>query len=100
MDRGTWAALIIAGASVATSAWFHFTPLGTVRYACALLFPLAVIAWPAAFESAYRRDRSGPSTGGEGPVPAGMVRVVAWLLLLTMIAARHVAIYHGVQQRL
>jgi hypothetical protein len=88
VDRVTVAALLFAGVSVlATSV----SGDGSVaaRHACMLLLPLAVIAFPEAIEAGYRHSRRGFAHGGEGPTPAIVIRVVAWGLLIVLVAAHH-----------
>lgn len=58
-----------------------------VRHACLLLLPLAVIAFPEAIEAGYRRSWRGIGHGDDGPVPATMIRIVAWGLLIILVVA-------------
>ena len=89
MDRMTVAALIFASVSVLATAVRNDNAEASVRHACMLLLPLAAIAFPEAMEAGYRRSWRGRAHGGEVPTPAIIIRVVAWALLIVLVAAHH-----------
>jgi len=95
LDRVTILALVVAAGSMAVSAIFHGSSEFTVRHGLGLLFPLAVIAWPEILDRAFRHSRHGFSHGGEGPAPSAVIRVVAWVLLVTMVTAYHAMAFSG-----
>jgi hypothetical protein len=61
----------------------------SARHAGMLLLPLAAIAFPEAMDAGYRRSCRGIAHGGEGPTPAILVRIAAWVLLVVSVAAHH-----------
>jgi hypothetical protein len=89
MDRMTVASLLFAGASVLASAVHNGNVATSARHACALILPLAVIAFPEAIDAGYRRSFRGSAHGGEGPTPAILIRVAAVCLLIVFVAVHH-----------
>jgi hypothetical protein len=89
VERVIVAALLFAGASVLASAIHNGNATMAARHACALLLPLAVIAFPEAIEAGYRRSFRGSAHGGEGPTPAIVIRVAAWCLLIVLVVIHH-----------
>jgi hypothetical protein len=89
VDLVTLAAILVAGVSLAASALLYDSLAMTFRFGCALLVPLAAIAFPEVLDAMFRRSRSGFSHGGEGPTPPLIIRVGAWLLLIVTIVAHH-----------
>lgn len=97
MDRsGVWG-LIVAGCSVLASAASARNVELTVRHACSLLLPLAVIAFPEVSDVIFRPSWRGLAHGGEGPVPAAVIRLAAWALLIVLVLARHCSGFPGVR---
>ena len=85
MNRsGVWG-LIVAGCSVLVSAASARNVEITVRHACSLLLPLAVIAFPEVSDVLFRRSWRGLAHGGEGPAPAVVIRLAAWILLIVLV---------------
>ena len=89
MDRVTLAAIAVACASVAVSAALHPDVALPVRHAAALVIPLTLIAFPSANEAGFRSTFRGVVHGGEGPTPAALVRIAAWVLLVILVVVHH-----------
>jgi hypothetical protein len=89
MDRsGVWG-LVVAGGSVLVSAARARIAELAVRHGCSLLLPLVVIAFPEASDFIFRRSWSGLAHGGEGPTPAMVIRLAAWVLLIALVMVHH-----------
>lgn len=89
MDRsGVWG-LVVAGGSVLVSAASARNAEFTVRHGCSLLLPLVVIAFPEVSDFIFRRCWSGLAHGGEGPAPAMVIRLAAWVLLIVLVLVHH-----------
>ena len=89
MDRsGLWG-LVVAGGSVLVSAVSARSVELTVRHACFLILPLAAIAFPEASDDVFRRSWRGLAHGGEGPAPAVVIRLAAWVLLIVLVLVHH-----------
>jgi len=85
MDRsGVWG-LVVAGGSVLASAARAGNAELTVRHACSLILPAAVIAFPEVSDVIFRRSWRGLAHGGEGPAPAVVIRLAAWILLIVLV---------------
>jgi hypothetical protein len=90
LDWATLLALAIAAVSVVVSALVRGNPAVTFRHVCVLLLPLAAIAWPEFLDGVFRHARSGYVHGGEGPAPALLVRIAAWILLSVIVVVHHI----------
>jgi hypothetical protein len=89
MDRVTIAALVVATCSLCASFVFQRDAALTVKFAIALLIPLAVIAFPEACEAALRSTLRGRAHSDERPTPSFMVRLAAWVLLVVLVVVHH-----------
>lgn len=89
MDRNLIAALFVAALSLLASAILDHQAGSTIRHGVALLLPLAVIGYPSVMDSGFRQSWRGLFSGTEGPSPAFLLQIAAWLLLLALIATHH-----------
>lgn len=97
MDRSSLWGLVVAGGSVLVSATSARNAELTMRHGCSLLLPLVVIAFPEASDSVFRRSWSGLAHGGEGPAPAMVIRLAAWVLLIVLVMVHHSWGFFGVR---
>src|SRR5690606_41707051 len=84
-DLSTWGALAVAAISLAVSAWSSQRAGENVFYAVVLLPLVLVIAWPEIAAAGWRASLKGFQHGGEGPSPAWLIRIAAWLCLAAVI---------------
>jgi hypothetical protein len=97
MDRSSVWGLVVAGGSVLVSAARAGSVELTVRHACSLILPLAVIAFPEVSEVTFRRSWRGLAHGGEAPAPAAVIRLAAWGLLIVLVLVHHCWGFPGVR---
>ncbi len=97
VDRSRLLAFLVAGGSTlaigARTGNFELT----VRHACFLLLPLVVIAFPEVSDFLFRRSWAGLAHGGEGPTPAVVIRLAAWLALFMVVLFHQYWGFVGVQ---
>lgn len=95
MDRVTVAALVVAATSVIASLGSGQDGVHCAFYGLWLAVPVVIIAYPEIADWAFRTSRSGFVHGGEGPVPATLIRASAWILLVVIIVVHHSMQYVG-----
>ena len=88
-DRSSKLALLLASGSVLVNHVSMGNLEFTLRYACALVLPLGVILYPEESDYIFRRSWHGIAHGGEGPAPAAIIRVAAWILLIAITLIPH-----------
>jgi hypothetical protein len=97
VDRSSLLALLVAGGSTLAIGVRTGNFELTVRHACFLILPLVVIAFPEVSDFIYRRSWAGLAHGGEGPTPAVVIRLAAWLLLIVVVLVHQYWGFVGVQ---
>jgi hypothetical protein len=95
VNLGTVAALLLAGASVLATVVHTGSIEIAVRQGLLLAVFVAVIAYPEVAEAVYRHTRRGSVRGGDGPTPAGMIRVVGWICLIALAVAHYATAIPG-----
>ena len=95
MDRSTIAASLLAGASVLATVVITRSVETAVRQAVLLAVFVVVIAYPELAEATYRHSPRYRARSGDGPTPAGMIRIVGWICLVALVAAHYATAISG-----
>ena len=88
MERVPLVAILVSTISLAACVFRGDDAESFVRHALCLAICAVIIAIPDHIEASYRISFRGSAHGGE-PTPAAALQVVAWMLLIALIALHH-----------